>query len=327
MSTTPSKLKDPAASPKAIALEHKAVPFALSPRKDASSGRKRSIAEVDDAETRTEIRLKPERLAEKAASSSAPRVEPLPSPPANEPQNHTSDAEPSPEARSSQEGLEEQSQSTNNQSMSSLVDYDAVRDAPVAVELHEADAGATPAPEQPTASSQAELLRLRLRVAMYKVRTNQTSVPLSELEIAPRRQPIIPSATIDSEDSGSSQQSISDEQPDLVPKLLPAPILAPTAYSKSIGDLYVPSSPPKVEGRHHEGDIEQADVEDGENRFKTPVISRRRDDHSPMQLSSPPDSQDRQDHNPRDKNDEVHLTSSVVKGRAATGLLDLMNRG
>ena len=52
--------------------------------------------------------------------------------------------------------------------------------------------------------------------------------------------------------------------------------------------------------------------------FATPRLPRDRVNHQPAQLSSPPDSQGGEDLLP-----EVNLTSSIVRGRAATGLLEL----
>jgi len=46
-----------------------------------------------------------------------------------------------------------------------------------------------------------------------------------------------------------------------------------------------------------------------------------------MQLSSPPESQERDVGRARGVDTEANLTSSVVKGRAANGLLELMNMG
>lgn len=91
--------------------------------------------------------------------------------------------------------------------------------------------------------SLADILRLRLQIAMYKVRTNQVYTPFEQL----RLQRGIRHAIENRELSRSPSPSSSEDSPELptiqsvrraaaaldhgVPKLLPAPVLLPTAHS------------------------------------------------------------------------------------------------
>lgn len=176
----------------------------------------------------------------------------------------------------------------------------------------------------------AEILRLRLRVALYKVRTDQTFVPLSCLEIpekyqrkpakedasaeagspvaSPGRERTAPTITV-TEDGPSDKGSEGS-----APKLLPAPVLLPTAYStRFITEASMPSSPPHSVAV----DSNSTPRARGPQEFVTPVASRQ----AAAQLSSPPYSEDYGRHRPH--NDSDNLTSSVVKGRAAEGLMKL----
>ena len=148
----------------------------------------------------------------------------------------------------------------------------------------------------------AETLRLRLRLAHFKVQTNQTDLPLSQLQISRN-------------DPSPSQESIlqrNDQQP--LPKLLPAPVLLPTAYSaRMIARPHDLSSPPCSPDRGTQK--ESADI------FRTPALPRQKVPTDLRQLSSPPGSEERMPK--RDYEDEDSLTSSVVRGNAAIGLLGL----
>lgn len=141
----------------------------------------------------------------------------------------------------------------------------------------------------------AENLRLRLRLAHFKVRTNQTHIPLSQLQTSAR------------EDRGSPEH-----QPSL-PTLLPAPVLLPTAYSaRTIAQPQIPSSPPSSPDNGAEKTIR-------DEIFRTPALPRH--STSFRQMSSPPDSQERASRKPYTEEDS--LTSSAVRGKAAFGLLGL----
>ncbi|KAK4634078.1 hypothetical protein CLAFUW4_00822 [Fulvia fulva] len=162
--------------------------------------------------------------------------------------------------------------SNERRSFSSLINYDP-------------SSQTAPSSQQPAQSattvkgpSYAELLRLRLRVAMYKVRTNQTDIPFDDLRVEQSPPPpphafaLVPS----------------EQQP--CAQLLPAPLLRPTAYSNRM--LYnMPSSPPSA--------FSPAKLSRG-GEAKTPTSGR---------FSAP----------------EQELTSSIVKGRVAEGLLGLRN--
>ena len=100
-------------------------------------------------------------------------------------------------------------------------------------------------------------------------------------------------------------------QPSL-PRLLPAPVLRPTAYSaRTITQMQVPSSPPSSTDNNPGKDCHK-------EVFRTPALPRHATHISLQQRSSPSDSQEG-----RGYNDEDNLTSSAVRGKAAIGLLGL----
>ncbi|KAF2834513.1 hypothetical protein M501DRAFT_1001150 [Patellaria atrata CBS 101060] len=206
-----------------------------------------------------------------------------------------------------EEQQQHDSQQTNI-SFASLIDYDAANSS-----QHTQDASITPASsisKSGILKSQAETLRLRLRVAMYKVKTQQTTTPIDELKISPALLEIYqPSPTLRSEPSQEESNSLGDDQSSSpskskststssYPKLLPAPILLPTAYSsRFITGTYLPSSPPipvtPATRRSTDGET-----------LETPTVNNG------LKLSA---------------DVEKDLTSSVVKGQAANGLLELMH--
>ena len=135
---------------------------------------------------------------------------------------------------------------------------------------------------------------------MYKVRTNQTDIPFSELQV----ENALPSKT-------PTQQAIEDAVAELrreaqevaareprpaVPKLLPAPVLRPTAYSsRFIYETNLPSSPPML----------SPDKLPTTRGAATPLRQVPRMANSPSSVQN------------------LELTSSVIKGRVAEGLLGL----
>lgn len=153
----------------------------------------------------------------------------------------------------------------------------------------------------------AENLRLRLRLAHFKVKTNQIQIPLSQLRISTER-----------ELSSQSQESAAtpDEEPSLPKlKLLPAPILRPTAYStRTISKPQILSSPPSS-AENSPGKSAGDDV------FRTPALPRHPARNTLRQTSSPPDSAERILRKRYDEDDD--LTSSAIRGNAAIGLLGL----
>lgn len=178
----------------------------------------------------------------------------------------------------------------------------------------------------------AETLRLRLRVALYKVQTNQTKTPLSELTLPTYQQPT-PSLTLSSTNSShpsvpsitlspARHQSLTNSS--AFPRLLPAPVLLPTAYSsRMITESHIPSSPPSTRTspdrsktaaafatpiarrrvvQQSDRESEDEDTDEGDGDCEMEMLQRRREQRF----------------------EDGDLTSSVVKGRAASGLLELM---
>ena len=120
-----------------------------------------------------------------------------------------------------------------------------------------------------TTTSRVEMLKLRLRVAMYKVRTNQINIPFDRLKVQgeepPRRAQTTPEAVeeavaqlrreaqaqLDRDRERAAQRQLLNGKRlthQTYPKLLPAPILKPTAYSSRMlmYDSALPSSSPPV---------------------------------------------------------------------------------
>ncbi|KAK5165723.1 uncharacterized protein LTR77_008646 [Saxophila tyrrhenica] len=160
--------------------------------------------------------------------------------------------------------------------------------------------------------SNAEMLKLRLRVAMYKVRTNQVETPFLDLHVEERSRasPLDPNAAAREavEQLRQEAQAIAarDRERAAVPRLLPAPVLRPTAYSsRMIYDTQLPSSPP---------------ISTSSNGlpFAPPAEEVSTPMHAAARLDSPPSSRRR-----LAMPNEQELTSSVVKGRVAEGLLGL----
>lgn len=98
-----------------------------------------------------------------------------------------------------------------------------------------------------------------------------------------------------------------------LPRLLPAPVLCPTAYTaRTITQGRFPSLPPGyTESDPGTGDYDEV--------FRTPALPRHATRLSIQQTSSPPDRRSRGE----ECNDDGNLTSSAVRGKAAIGLLDL----
>nr|OQO22438.1 hypothetical protein B0A51_06236 [Rachicladosporium sp. CCFEE 5018] len=92
--------------------------------------------------------------------------------------------------------------------------------------------------------SHAEMLQLRLRVAMYKIKTNQVHVPFAQLKVN-GQVPLGKSNTGVAVEAAvaslrrEAQASMHLHPPaPMIPKLLPGPVLLPTAYSsRKIYDL------------------------------------------------------------------------------------------
>lgn len=167
----------------------------------------------------------------------------------------------------------------------------------------------------------AETLRLQLRVAMFKINTHQTNIPLSRLQISPKG--LHPPAQVHKSPPQETVAPYKAQAPikPTIPKLLPAPVLIPTAYSaRLIHDPPVPSSPPTSIGSSSSPDTPSPGL-------PTPALPQQPRSQPLAQLNSPPGSQERRPQNAKVVDSDANLPSSVIKGRAATGLLNLMNMG
>ncbi|KAL8828803.1 MAG: hypothetical protein Q9170_006441 [Blastenia crenularia] len=204
---------------------------------------------------------------------------------------------------SEREGMmEESTQDTNNDTLSTVMDSDIEGDTmntqqTAATELSQA----TEQELQLQPLSHAERLRLRLRIALFKVQTNQTNIPMSQL--------LMPSRKSLGHDISSSSSPA--EQRPFQPTLLPAPILKPANQPiQTVKEAQMLSSPP-ASSTGSPVKLPTPQI------FRTPALPQRRT--QPLQqTSSPPDSQDGERHS-----EDSRLTSSAVKGHAAISLLDL----
>ena len=143
---------------------------------------------------------------------------------------------------------------------------------------------------------------------MFKVQTNQVNTPMSKLQISSQR-------TVTSSSLPRNPVPPKHLDQSSLPKLLPAPILRPTAYSaRHITQAHIPSSPPSLANTSPEA-IAQNEV------FRTPALPRNRLQTDLSQTSSPLDNLKGVD---QKDVEEEKLNSSVVKGRAAKSLLGLM---
>ncbi|GME25180.1 hypothetical protein GTA08_BOTSDO03416 [Neofusicoccum parvum] len=326
--TQPPRNLSPLKQARAVSLVQDENAYGISKLPNQMTGRKRSIDEVDGAVAREDAvgspmkRVDGRDTAQKHFQSPilnieesarlASQIVDL----SHEDLTPTDEDTPEPAPRGTQETT------GTRASFSSLIDYNP---------RSQQTSSSPPLRATKTSTrTHAEILRLRLRVALYKVRTDQTFVPLSCLEIpekyqrkpakedasaeagspvaSPERERTAPTITV-TEDGPSDKGSEGS-----APKLLPAPVLLPTAYStRFITEASMPSSPP------HSVAVDSSSTPRarGPQEFVTPVASRQ----AAAQLSSPPYSEDYGRH--RSHNDSDNLTSSVVKGRAAEGLMKL----
>jgi Whi5 like len=167
----------------------------------------------------------------------------------------------------------------------------------------------------------AEALRLRLKVAMYKVKTNQTDLPLSQLQIRSSRtgHPYSQQPTCTSLPLLRPTPAYKHNKPATPPRGHP---LQARDFIKAEALTTIPSSPPRPMSPDGLPSTSYPfDPVQNRSDFTTPVIPRSRDGYShPHLLYNSRGS-------PQPCTPEVTLTSSVVKGRAADGLLSLMGRG
>ncbi|KAF4625360.1 hypothetical protein G7Y89_g12804 [Cudoniella acicularis] len=194
--------------------------------------------------------------------------------------------------------------------------------------LTEPDDVALPAPAIPLsvpialtkkeeARKKAAKLRLRLRLANYKVRTNQINIPMDQLQIrscssSPLSRPTrrVPFST---PETPECQTPLPIAPQTKIPSIS---LQKPSAEKNRAPITTIPSSPPSAyseKGSSAPPSPCSLSREDEEPRdgFATPLLPRQREGLlNPPNLGSASLSSD--------------LTSSVVKGRAADGLLSLM---
>lgn len=153
-------------------------------------------------------------------------------------------------------------------------------------------------------SSAAQMLRLRLRVAMYKVRTNQVNASFADLDAKERSRVMSKQDAIEQAVAQLRReaQEIASRPARTLPKLLPGPVLRPTAYSSRM--LY--GTPPSTRASSFHSPERPSET----HAALTPL-------RATAQMSSPANRE--KDSHSR----EQELTSSVVKGRVAEGLLGL----
>lgn len=151
------------------------------------------------------------------------------------------------------------------------------------------------------AKQRARALKLRLSLANYKVQTNQIDTPISQLQIkttsTSKDLPVLSRAASTPRNRPVSSTNGLSNIPNI---LLPNPAKtrlftsSPPQYTEAVSDSESGDEPPQA--------------------VATPLLPRQR-----QSLLNPPFLGDFEDRSPaRD------LTSSVVKGRAAKGLLSLM---
>jgi hypothetical protein len=223
-------------------------------------------------------------------------------------------------------------------SFSSLIDYDPQNTSDVLSAVSSTESGCQEVVKTVTTragsvhlaflttSQRAEILRLRLRMAMFRINTDQIKVPFSQLRLpsaflekshppASHNTLIGPASPISPplSDAGSAtdEDEILPAEPEALPisvkmhssarslKLLPAPRLQPTEYSsRKIAAPLVTSSPPELPSP--------------EKAVVTPVRTEMR--RSVATFAPSPD---------KVRLGGEDLTSSVVKRDAASGLLGL----
>ncbi|CZT49249.1 uncharacterized protein RSE6_10063 [Rhynchosporium secalis] len=163
----------------------------------------------------------------------------------------------------------------------------------------------------------AREVKLRLSLASYKVRTNQIDIPISRLEIrsstTSSRIPPLPRSTTQ---SSQAQQAT---RPSSAPQVPYSSFQGPSAEIKQAQQATIYSSPP---ARCSTQELSLASPTKSENHvsragFATPLLPRQQQGLlNPPSLGGSPSWEERGN----------ELTSSVVKGRAADGLLSLMRQ-
>ncbi len=156
-------------------------------------------------------------------------------------------------------------------------------------------------------------MKLRLCLASYKVRTNQIDIPINRLEIrssTSSKIPSLPRTTIPSSQCQISRPSTALNVPNIK-------LHRPSAEEKRPHPVSIPSSPPWYRSTPEDSSKPTSPTKTANDPtredFATPLLPRQREGLlNPPSLGSPTWGSD--------------LTSSVVKGRAADGLLSLMRQ-
>ncbi|EKD11902.1 hypothetical protein MBM_09925 [Drepanopeziza brunnea f. sp. 'multigermtubi' MB_m1] len=165
----------------------------------------------------------------------------------------------------------------------------------------------------------AKEIKLRLRLASYKVRTNQIDIPISRLEVRSSGASIsttskAPSSAI-TQPTKPSSQSQPVSRPSTAPTVPDISLQTPSAENKRPKAVAIPSSPPAHHSTQNPPDKQtsskNAPASVTREFIATPVIPRQRESLlNPPALGTPTKGGD--------------LASSMLKGRAADGLLSLM---
>ncbi|KAG4432425.1 hypothetical protein IFR05_012083 [Cadophora sp. M221] len=183
----------------------------------------------------------------------------------------------------------------------------------------------SPLPPRPSPLTREELrqkareIKLRLSLASYKVRTNQIDIPISRLEIrsssTSSRIPPLPRNT--SQCSHSQEAS----RPPTAQHIPSINLERPSTENMRSQPVTIPSSPPTDRSTlgNSERFMSPTKVANDPTRegLATPLLPRQRQGVlNPPSLGGSPSWEDR----------GSDVTSSVVKGRAADGLLSLMRQ-
>lgn len=205
-----------------------------------------------------------------------------------------------------------------------------------------------PAVEEKKRTTRADMLRLRLGFAGYKVKTNQVdkkgseilstweSSSMSELKslnastsATTTMTSSFESNTIPSITLSPAQHEVTHVKANLdpgrpIPKLSGGPVLLPTAYSsRMIHDYNMPSSPP--DATLPKCVSPEQVMSPTQPTYRTPIPKRRREEDEGTADEEIELTVEERLQRQREKRFELgDLTSSVVKGNAAKGLLELM---
>ena len=188
----------------------------------------------------------------------------------------------------------------------------------------------------------ADALRTRLQLAMYKVKTNQTKTPFSRLKRPRTPSPDLPDLPqmqprpfLESIIGDARARAANQKKPPVRSlSSLPVPAMVPMTFAERYNlreeDYQPPSTPTTTMGVVKKEETEDWDSAETKCAGKQPTtIIEGEEPSTPPQLSSPPGSE--YEDGPF-KRSGIHLrggglTSSVVKGEAANGLLELRRAG